>query len=341
MQIKTLFLRNCRNLVKKSFNLSNRTILTGRNGVGKTSVLESISLLLSAKSFRTRYARDIINYENEVLFVKGDIIDKSQYERNVSFGSNRQNEKKITIDGEISKRKELLQLCSFVVHTPEDIDIIKGYPAQRRDFFDKIALIENPEYFDTVVNYSRYVKHKTLMLKKGDLESVKYLNKGVVSYIKTIQERRIQLSQKIMTILNQILEDIFEDFTVSIFMPSNDDIEEKLFDKLLKEIEKGQLLYGPHLDNILIKVNSRKSKTVSMGELSFISILLKIAELKMHAEKNIKPIFLGDDIYAFLDNKRAEKVALLLHDLKNQIVLSSVSPLSGNLYKEIELSNQS
>jgi len=337
MKSEKISIKNVRALEEKEILLKDRNLIHGKNGSGKTTVLESLFLALTAKSFRTSNISEVIRDKNEYLFISTKLNDEDNFVREVSFGIDRKGSRKIVIDGDSAGRKQLLSIASIITHTPEDVDILRGGPKNRRDFLDRVAFIEDRDYFDILFNYSRYLKHKLKLLKTKDRKSIKYLNIAAVKYIDEIRDKRKKMAEIICDEVKQILDLYMPDFKTQIIVPKDEETELRLEEKLEKEIEKGHTLYGPHLDNITVKINKRNSRTISMGEVSFISIIIKLSELVFHSKQYIYPIFCGDDIFSFLDESRVEILLDIFKKMKNQIILTSTEEKMTDGYELIEM----
>ena len=325
MRVESLFIKNFRCFKELSLSFSNRVMIVGENGSGKSSILEALYFMINGKSFRTPDIGEMIKEEHSHLYIKSQYKDDFEWNHNLSFGFDTDGRKKILLDGEVSTRKDIMKKSSVVIHSPDDIHIIDGPPSRKRDFLDRAIFLTKREFFNTVVNYKSYLKHKRVLLKKGNKEGILYLNKAVVTYIKEIQNLRILLAEKIEKHTATILEDMSLPLSLQIILPEKDEnIEEKLNSKIEKELLKGYSLYGPHLDIISIQVSNRRGRSISVGEKYIISLILKLAEVQLLNEMGIKSLFIGDDIIGFIDKKRADTVFSYCNTIENQFIVSHI-----------------
>lgn len=245
----------------------------------------------------------------------------------------------MTLDGDNVERKELLSISSIVIHKPDDTALVKGSPSLRRDFLDKAVFIGHRDYIRAMVNYRRYLKHKSVLLKSNKPDPIRHLNRAVIPFVNEIREKRKALADTITVEINNLFNHLDTGFSLEFVAPFDEDPYSIFEEKLPKEMERGYSLYGPHVDNIQVKVEGRNGRSLSSGELYFLSLLLKISEMKIHAENGIYPIFMVDDIFSFLDSSNREKVAHILSEIDNQVLLTGTSKVQMNKFSFIEMTN--
>ena len=324
MKINSIFISNFRLLSDFSLNLPQKLLIKGKTGSGKTSILEACFVVSSGRSFKTFDIKDCISKENQNFYIESDFDDFENYSRKVSVAYDRKGNKKIIIDGNISSRKDLLNIAYPVVHSPDDMFIITGSPKFRRDFIDRICFIEDKSYFDDMSEYIRYIRNKNIALKDKNVEVIKYLNAAAAPLIDRIRKKRNVSCETINKKVSVLLEKLFSRMKVFFTYNTDENCAEKLDLRLEKELEKGFSLYGPHLDNITITTEVGNAKNnISMGETYITSFLIKLAELSIYAEKNEFPIFLIDDIFVFVDDETKKTLFKEIEALKNQILMTS------------------
>jgi DNA replication and repair protein RecF len=323
MKILDVYIKNFRKFSELAISFDNKFLIKGPNGSGKTSILESCYLSLCGKSFRTSHIKEIVKSDKESLFTKCRIEDLNHYSREVSVGIDVSGNKKLMVDGNSISRKELLDIFTSVVHSPDDMQVIEGALAKRRDFIDKAAFIEDRSYYDDMMNYLRYIKQKSASLKKNNRKAVIYLNEAVIPVMNRIRNKRSDICSKINCEISETVKKIFPELTLDISSYTDDDPHEKLEQKLDKELEKGYLLYGPHLDSVNLKYQAGESRNMSMGEKYMMSIILKLSELYLHAKREIYPVFFIDDVFVFLDDNKKQLMLDTIVKLKNQVIMTT------------------
>ncbi|MCK5808686.1 DNA replication and repair protein RecF [bacterium] len=325
MRVNSLSIKNFRCFNELSLTFSNRVMITGKNGSGKSSVLESLYFIMNGKSFRTTDLNDMIKDDEDYLFVESNYKDDFDWEHNSSFGFDRDGRKKILQNGEAAHRKDIMKAASVVVHSPEDIKIVDGPPSKKRDFLDRAIFLTEKKFYSTVVNYKSYLKQKKILLRNGNKNGLLYLNRAVIPYIEEIVKKRQIIAQNIEKITKKIFEEMSLPLSLKIILPDQDEnIEEKLNSKIDKELLKGYSLYGPHLDIIKIIVLNRRGKSISMGEKSLISLILKFAEVQLLNDLGIESLFIGDDIIGFIDATRSDMIFSYCTTMENQFIVSHI-----------------
>ena len=167
MEINNLKMISFRNHKKTNISFDpGLTIIWGKNGSGKTSILEAIHSLSFGKSFRTNNKNDLIKKGEENFYLKGDFKSKNNSKNTISLSQDIKGNKKITINQKtIKKRKELFGLNNVVVFSPEEEEITKGSPLIRRNYFDKVFSICSSKYLEKLLSYNKLIKQRNTLLK--------------------------------------------------------------------------------------------------------------------------------------------------------------------------------
>ena len=165
MRLKTLQLVNFRNYDNLHINFNEKVnLLVGKNGQGKTNIVESIYMLSFGKSFRTSKDREIIKFEKENLYVGGSFSKyNSDYLIEIAIGKNKKGVKVNKVH--IQKMYELLGNLNVVIFSPEDLKLVKEGPKERRAFIDKEISQIIPKYYNYLTNYKKLFLQKNKLLK--------------------------------------------------------------------------------------------------------------------------------------------------------------------------------
>ena len=165
MRLKTLQLVNFRNYDNLHINFNEKVnLLIGRNGQGKTNIVESIYMLSFGKSFRTNKDKEIIKFEKENLYVGGSFNkNNSDYLIEIAIGKNKKGIKVNKIH--IQKMYELLGNLNVVIFSPEDLRLVKDGPKERRSFIDKEISQIMPKYYNYLTNYNKILIQRNKLLK--------------------------------------------------------------------------------------------------------------------------------------------------------------------------------
>ena len=311
MWIKKIKLYNFRNYKDQEIKLKEDiNIFYGENAQGKTNIIESIFLGSMGKSFRAKKDKEMIlinenNAKIEIEFEKKDRNGKIKIELS--------NKKNVYINGiKIKKLSELLGNINIVIFTPDDINILKGSPQNRRRFLDIMISQLKPNYMHNLNlylktleqrnNYLRQIKEEN---KKEDLLEI--WDEKLVEYASVIYNYRAEFKNKIKKIHNEITENK-EEIEIEYISECNN---KENYLNLLKQrrkldIIKGYTTKGIHRDDFEIYINKKRLDIYgSQGQNRTVILSLKLSELKIIEEEiGENPILLLDDFMSELDEKR-------------------------------------
>ena len=327
MILKKIKLVNYRNLVKQEVNFSKSiNIFIGDNAQGKTNLLESIYFLALTKSYRTNDI-NLINKDSLSTKIKGDIKDSS-ISKTLSVELT-ENGKVVRINNNtINKISDYITNLNVILVCPEDINILQGTPAERRNFLNIELSQISKNYIKKYNEFNKILKIRNNYLKMcyGSLNTdMRYLD----SLTENLVEREIDIYQERNDFINRINENvskIYKDIiginNFKIIYEPNVDFEcfdkeylkESLLNKykksLNKEIENGMTLYGPHRDDIKFLIGEDDIKIYgSQGQQKVAIIALKLSEIEIFKDiTGSYPVILLDDVFSELDIKTRNKL---------------------------------
>ena len=342
MIVRKINLINFRNYNKISINFDKKlNIFIGDNAQGKTNILESIYFLALTKSYRTADT-NLIKKDSESLKVKGEIKDNSVYKSMTVELSNTGKKVKIN-NNEIKKISDYITNLNVILISPEDINILQGTPAERRNFLNIELSQLSKNYIKKYNEFNRILKIRNNYLKmlyKSSNTDMRYLQ----SVTENLIEREIDIyseRKNFIDKLNDNISNIYEDITgiknFKILYETNVDLgnfskesirnnlEKKYNSNLNKEIENGMTLYGPHRDDIQFMIESDDIKLYgSQGQQKVAIIALKLSEIAIFKEMtDTYPIILLDDIFSELDVKTRNKLINYINGDMQVIITSN------------------
>lgn len=326
MRIKSLKLKNFRNYDLLSLEFDHATnIFYGDNAQGKTNILEAIYLSGTTKSHRGTKDRDMIQFGHDESHIE-TVIEKNNVEFKIDMHLKKNSPKGIAINKmPIRKASELFGVIHLVFFSPEDLNIIKNGPAERRRFVDLELAQLDKLYLSDLANYNRIINQRNRLLKdiynREDLIStLEIWDMQLAHYGKKVIERR----EKFIGEINEIIENVHEKLTdgkehLSLsYEKSNGEIE--LMDAILKNRERDIRMkstsVGPHRDDICFRVGDLDiRKFGSQGQQRTAALSLKLSEIEL-VKMLIKdtPVLLLDDVLSELDKNRQHS---LLDTIKN------------------------
>lgn len=337
MWIKKIKINNFRNYNSEEIQLEkNINIFYGENAQGKTNIIESIFLCSMGKSFRAKKDKEMIklNEENsavEIEFEKSDRDGKIKIELS--------NKKNVYINGiKIKKLSELLGNINVVIFTPDDINILKGGPQNRRRFLDIMISQLKPNY---MYNLNLYLK--TLEQRNNYLRQIKEYGKDenlleiwdekLAEYAINIYNYRNEFINKIKNKIKEIHKEITnEKEEIEIEYITECKSKEKYL-SLLKsrrklDIIKGFTTKGIHRDDFMIYINKKQLDIYgSQGQHRTAILSLKLSELNIvYDEIGEYPILLLDDFMSELDKQRREN---FLEKIENiQVIITCTDKIN-------------
>ncbi len=353
-ELKLINFRNYKNL-KVSFN-KNINIFLGDNAQGKTNLLEAIYFIALTKSHRTNKNINLLNSESKEAKVIGIIYKQDRkIPLEIYFDKKIKKTKVNYIDQ--NKLTNYIGNLNVIIFSPEDLSLIKGSPANRRNFIDKEFSQINTKYLFTLSEYQKILKQRNNYLKKinsnkdSDNLYLEVLTEQLVNLGSSIIIKRIYFINKLSLSLNEKYKQLsgHDNITKIKYSSSlkikkdinkNEIIEQlnELFIKnKKKEILLGSTLFGPHRDDLEFYINNIDiSKFGSQGQQRTMVLALKLAEINfMKEETHESPILLLDDVLSELDSKRQTN---LLRELKGEvqtfITTPSLNDVTKNLLKE-------
>lgn len=305
-------------------------MIWGDNGSGKTSLLEAVHILSYGKSFKTHRHGELIKngFESYVIrgvFKKNGSIDTVDTE----FGQGKPQRTKI--NGKlILSRKEQVGRNPVVILSPEEQEITKGGPAQRRSFFDRIFSVVNKEYLKTIQSFMRLLKQRNASLvriREGN---------APIGEIYGWDEQLLEVASSLLLQRTSMLEE-FKESLFYIQGKYNDDVKVGLsyrpniknisdYESVISraqriDISSGRTTRGPHRDEIDTLWSGVKTGSVgSQGEHKLSLVFLKLAEMIFVKEKTGSfPILLLDDLFAKLDLGRSRNLVSLINELEKDM----------------------
>lgn len=354
MYFNKIKLINYRNFLNTLINFNpNLNIFIGGNAQGKTNILEALNLIVCGTSYRTNDDKQLINWNNKVSYLLGD-INKENENFQVSMSLEKIIEdlnkskliKIIKINQNIQRKSFLNKEFKGVIFSPEHLQIIKGSPSLRRKFLDEQISQIYPLYHRYLLDYYRILGHRNNIFKKND--NKKELKENLLIWDPRLIERgsfliltRIKFLKKISCLADKFHQEvtkgkeklklIYQSNVLGDHKEEISFISETFKDKVKKykekEIRCKTTLYGPHRDDFLVYINKANAALYgSQGQQRTSILSLKLAEVDLIKEREgVYPIFLLDDVMSELDKERRHFLLELIINKKVQTFITSIS----------------
>ncbi len=337
MFFKSVELKNYRNydLLKLKFTPT-INIIVGKNGQGKTNILESLYYTGHLKSHRVSDDTILIknNKKNFKILSK---IQKNEFLDEIKIENTEYSRKIYLNNDEITKKSEYLELINIILFEPSNLELIKGSPNIRREFLNDAIININHSYYNILNDYNKLLKMRNEYLKsrRNDKEYLEVLDKYFIDKSMLIYQMRNKYINKINEFINNIFRDIMNIDNLKIQYKSFYNIlleqenPKEYFQNFLKEnYEKekniGLTSEGPHKDDFVFLTNQINLKEYgSQGQQRAGVISLKFAEAEIIKKyKKTLPVLLLDDVFSELDGIRKNNLLKYLSS-GSQVILTT------------------
>lgn len=354
MHIEKIELTNFRNYEKlKLNNLDNINIVIGDNGIGKTSIIESVYVASTARTFKGNDESVMIRNNADYFKVKIDISNQGKLKK-LDYILTSEG-KKTKINGKLKKKiSDYIFQFKVILFSPDEIKIIKESPTTRRNYLNVSLSQINKTYIKLLNNYNILIKNKNEYLKKM------FINSNMDTLYLDILDRKIaEVGLEIYNIrkdyvdrINKRIKHIFKKFRKndSIFIRYESQFENKSLDEILLMFKKnrsyeetiGFTKIGVHRDDLIFLHNGKNAKDFSsQGIQKLILLSLKMAELEVLVNDYYEcPVLLLDDLFSELDIVNQNSIINnLSNDVQVFITTTDLKNVKPNLIKKANIIN--
>ncbi|RDV24778.1 DNA replication/repair protein RecF [Alteromonas aestuariivivens] len=327
MKLDQVQLTNFRNVSQARLNPSKSlSVITGVNGSGKSSILESIYYLGFGRSFRTQKYQSAINHNSDAfsVFAKGTKEDGGQV--SVGIERSRSDQFLCSINGTHSNRlADLVSLIPVQLFTPQSTDLVIGSPSERRRFIDWGVFHVEHSFQTLFVQFNKLLKQRNALLKQGASLRAAHNHFWEQQYIlagNRLCEYRNAYTEALTPIFNRISSEFLPEFSVEISYYRGWEkgltLGEVLEKKYEYDAKVGHTSVGPHKADLKFRIDGVNAQEIlSRGQLRMAVAALQLAQTELFTlQTSRKGIFLLDDVGAELDLEKRERFidGLLLMD---------------------------
>jgi DNA replication and repair protein RecF len=285
-------------------------LVTGANGAGKTNLLEAVHVATQGVSFRTRHDALIVRHGTSAAYVSAR-GRRGTVDVRVDVALARDAPKRIRLDGAaVSSSEQLRRRLHALVFTPDRLAVVKGGPAARRAYFDRVLARVLPARADLPTAYGAALGQRNAALRRtaAGFSAADALEPWTEQLVtlgeRLVEARRIVLSRLASSFRDRAAELGLAEATIGY--DPEPLTRAALEGRLARDLERGTTGLGPHLDEIRLLAGSRDLRTLgSQGEqrMTVLSLLLAEAEL-LAGQGGIPPLLLLDDALSELDAER-------------------------------------
>jgi len=336
-------------------------LIVGRNGQGKTNLVEALGFLSTLSSHRVSQTGAMVRSGQDAAIIRArleyngrDLLAEVQINRS---GLNR-----AQINRSVIKTRELPRYFSSVLFAPEDLALVRGDPSGRRRFLDQLLVLRNPRLSAVLTDYDRVLKQRNTLLKSARASGLKTSQLGTLDIW---DERLVALGSELIDaradLVAQLLPPLHTAYkavagadhgpnlvaSLSILGADEDEAASspaaaqpggtgsetaETFRTALaglrrKELDRGMTLAGPHRDDLVFELNNLPAKGyASHGESWSFALALKLAsaELLRRDSTSGDPVLILDDVFAELDQSRRRRLAEAVTGYEQVLITAAV-----------------
>lgn len=362
MQCNAVTLCNFRNIERAHVEFTpGVNILHGENAQGKTNLLEAIYFAAIGKSFRSLHAREAISFGQEAAAISLDFFGAGRVQ-NITMhlfqGKNRTVEKNHV---RISKMSELVGAFRAVLFCPEQLTLIKGGPAERRQFLDIAISAREPAYLGALQRYAQILKQRNALIRAAEKDrsvfdsTIELWSAQLAREAAYIARSRARYVREASPHVAECFAQMTTEREVPALsylgcrrdeLPDYEDMEtteRQLYGRLTsnyeREIGAGATLYGVHKDDMEVLLNGKDARSyASQGQQRSLALALKLSEGELCREDcGEYPVLLLDDVLSELDGTRR---SYLLKKIEGkQVIMTTCEPLGSTAANVIRVEN--
>lgn len=366
LRIRSLCLHGFRSYEQARFDeLGDLTLFIGKNGIGKTNILEALALMTSTQSFRHAQIMQLIHEGMTFGRVEATLTDGNRLlENELVLESGK---KRYFVNGKPKRNQDVQGVLPTVVFTPDDMELVKGSSSIKRDAFDDLGVQLTSHYYIVRRDYEKILRYKNRLLKdEAPTSLIDSINETLVTCASQLFCYRTALISRLLPLISDNYQKIAcnenEEFTgtyraswqhlagegfVDLLAPeppTRDEVRKHLIEALEKyasqEVVRKRSLVGPHNDKIEFFLGGRDASVyASQGQQRSLVLAWKLAEVRMvRLSKGIYPVLLLDDVMSELDTTRRDMlVRFVTDDIQTFITATDLQGFNEKLLKKADI----
>jgi len=327
-------------------------IFVGENGEGKTNIIESVMYLSLLSSHRISQDTPLIKLGADKAYIRAKIEEEGRTQLlELEINIQKANRAKIN-QNPVRSQQELNGICKAICFSPEDLDLVRGDPIERRRFLDQLLTQRSPRTAGVITDYERTVKQRNALLKSrasnlalqpwdehlanfgGDLiaarlDLITSLKPYFVQSYKKLSDKKVAEIQYKSTIANLTTD---KERNKTLLLSRINEVRDQ-------ERERGITLVGPHRDDLLLILGDHPVKSyASHGEAWSIALALRLASYQLLVAEGSRPLLVLDDVFSELDERRRDHLVALAEEADQTFITVAVEndlppALQGKKYK--------
>jgi len=329
LKIEKLTLINFRNYEKKDYRFEDGiNLIIGRNGAGKTNILEAIYFLSTTTSHRTVNNANLISYGKPTFKIKSSIVDEHG-RKNIDAEYSRDKGLHASVNMNRIKNRELIEKFPVIMFSPEDIALLTGEPGGIRRLFNIFMSQVNPVFIEKIIKFSKSLKERNSLLKEQYPDKEK--QNRILDIWTGVMKRYSDAISRERELFVRNLNTIIEKETVQMKLKYSMRIEYiktafKGKTSLNDDIRYGFSTWGAHRDRFVFRLNKKDIRSyASRGEIRIAALLFKLGLWQIiRKKKGHEPVILLDDVFSEIDKKNRELIIDKLHGIQSLITATEI-----------------
>jgi DNA replication and repair protein RecF len=327
------------------------SVLVGQNGMGKTNLIEALGYVATLDSHRVATDAPLVRAGAASAVIRCAIVHEGRellVEMEIVPG--RANRARLN-RSPVRRPREVLGALRMVLFAPEDLELVRGDPSERRRYLDDLLVARQPRYSGVRADYDRVVKQRNALLRNAylnrkvggtrgqDLSTLAVWDQHLAHHGAELLAGRLELSGALAPHLTKAYDAVAPGRGAAAIayasrlgesLPSDRPaLEAAILDRLRErrpvEIERGMTLVGPHRDDLALSLGDLPVKGyASHGECWSFALALRLAAYDLLRSDGIEPVLVLDDVFAELDTLRRERLAALVSEAAQLLVTCAV-----------------
>jgi DNA replication and repair protein RecF len=328
-------------------------VLVGRNGTGKTNLVEALGYLATLSSHRVASDAPLIRRGTERAVVRAAVVsDDRELLLEVEITAGRANRARIN-RSPLTRPRDILGVLRTVLFAPEDLALVRGDPTERRKFLDEVLIMRAPRLAGTRADYDRVLKQRNALLKTagaarrsgGDLSTLDVWDEHLAAAGSALVHARLALAAQLRPHVAAAYADVAgSDEIVDLVyrstiplagtaadgaVPAAAELHDSMLGELLRvrpnELDRGISLVGPHRDDLdLLLAGGPAKGYASHGESWSFALALRLGAFALLRSDGVDPVLVLDDVFAELDVTRRGRLAGLVADADQVLITAAV-----------------
>jgi DNA replication and repair protein RecF len=332
------------------------TVLVGRNGEGKTNLVEAVGYLATMSSHRVSSDAPLVRHGADQAVVRA-ALRRGDRELLVEIEINPGRANRVRVNrAALPRPRELLGMVRTVLFAPEDLALVRGDPTERRRFLDELLVTRTPRLAGVRSDYDRVLKQRNALLKTARLargkaiETLDVWDGHLTDLGGQLLAARLQLVADLVPHVAQAYADVAGDGAVvaglgysstvplagdggaiaaGAVQPTAAELTEAMRARVAErrgdELDRGMTLVGPHRDDLVLHLGPALAKGfASHGESWSLALALKLATFALLRAEGEDPILILDDVFATLDAQRRAALASVARSAEQTLITAAV-----------------